>query len=175
MEIEELKKQILAANKAYRDGHPTMSDQDFDNLCEELEKRIPIEEYCLNTGLEWNEDVRNSISYKTKVMGAEIIREKALICLDDEIPHGIQVVVTAYNEDENPIAIDADIYCEKDSHKAIILGKNGEMIKKIGTLARKSIEHLIDSHVNLNLFVKTRKDWRNNIKDIEEFGLSASE
>ena len=102
----------------------------------------------------------------------EIIREKALLMLDDEVPHGVQVVVTNYLESENPVQIYADLYCEKENHKAIILGKNGEMIKKISTAARKSIEYIIGEHVNLQIFVKVKENWRNDIKAITEFGLN---
>jgi len=108
-------------------------------------------------------------------MVAEIIREKALLCLDDEIPHGIQVVVNSYVESEKPIPIYADVYCEKESHKAIILGKNGEMIKKISSLARKSIEKIVGEQVNLQVYVKVKANWRNDMKSIQEFGLSVSE
>jgi len=106
---------------------------------------------------------------------AEIVREKALLLLDDEVPHGVQVVVTAYHENENPIEIFADVYCEKEGHKAIILGKGGEKIKQISTQARKSIEYIIGERVNLQLYVKVKPNWRNDEKAISEFGLSASE
>jgi len=108
-------------------------------------------------------------------MVAEIVREKALLCIDDEVPHGIQVVVNSYIESEKPIPIYADLYCEKESHKAIILGKNGEMIKKISTMARKHIEKIVGEQVNLQVFVKVKSNWRNDIKAIQEFGLSISE
>lgn len=108
-------------------------------------------------------------------MCAEIIREKALLLLDDEIPHGIQVVVTDYKENENPVQIYADLYCEKENHKAIILGKNGDMIKKISTMARKSIEYVINQQVNLQVYVKVKPNWRNDSKMIEELGLSFEE
>ncbi len=108
-------------------------------------------------------------------MVAEIVREKALLCLDDEIPHGVQVVVTDYKENSTPIEIYADLYCEKESHKAIILGKAGEMIKKISTLSRISIEKLVQNKVNLQLYVKVKPNWRNDIKAIENFGLKVSE
>ena len=106
---------------------------------------------------------------------AEIVREKALLLLDDEVPHGIQVLTTAYHENENPVEIYADVYCEKESHKAIILGKNGDMIKQISTSARKSIEYVIGQKVNLQLFVKVKPNWRNDEKAIEFFGLNAGE
>lgn len=108
-------------------------------------------------------------------MVAEIIREKALLCLDDEIPHGVHVVVNSYLENEKPIQIYADLYCEKESHKSIILGKNGEMIKKISTLSRRHIEKIIGEQVNLQIYVKVKANWRNDIKAIQEFGLNASE
>lgn len=108
-------------------------------------------------------------------MVAEIVREKALLMLDDEVPHGVQVVVTDYKENEKPIQIYADLYCEKEGHKAIILGKNGEMIKKISMAARKSVEKIIGEQINLQVFVKVKENWRNDIKAITEFGLSISE
>ena len=108
-------------------------------------------------------------------MSAEIIREKALLLLDDEIPHGIQVVVTDYQESVKPIQIYADLYCEKENHKAIILGKNGDMIKKISTMARKSIEYLIGEQINLQIYVKVKQNWRNDSKMIAEFGLNVEE
>ena len=108
-------------------------------------------------------------------MVAEIVREKALLLLDDEIPHGVQVMVTDYKESVKPILIYADLYCEKENHKAIILGKNGDMIKKISTIARKHIEKIVGEQVNLQLFVKVKPNWRNDIKAITDFGLNAGE
>lgn len=108
-------------------------------------------------------------------MVAEIIREKALLCLDDEIPHGVHVVVNSYVESEKPIPIYADLYCEKENHKAIILGKNGDMIKKISTMARRSIEKIVGEQINLQIYVKVKPNWRNDAKSIQEFGLSVSE
>jgi len=108
-------------------------------------------------------------------MVAEIVREKALLLLDDEIPHGVQVMVTDYKESIKPILIYADVYCEKENHKAIILGKNGDMIKQISTMARKHIEKIIGEQINLQLFVKVKPNWRNDIKAITDFGLNAGE
>lgn len=108
-------------------------------------------------------------------MCAEIVREKALLLLDDEIPHGVQVVVTDYKENGTPVQIYADLYCEKENHKAIILGKNGDMIKKISTMARKSIEYVINQQVDLQIFVKVKPNWRNDSKSIAEFGLNFQE
>ena len=108
-------------------------------------------------------------------MVAEIIREKALLLLDEEIPHGVHVEVTEYKENEKPILIYADLYCEKENHKAIILGKNGDMIKKISTMARKSVEYIIGEQINLQIYVKIKPNWRNDSKAISEFGLAVSE
>ena len=108
-------------------------------------------------------------------MVAEIIREKALLCLDDEIPHGVHVVVNSYVESEKPIPIYADMYCEKENHKAIILGRNGDMIKKISTMARRSVQKIIGEQINLQIYVKVKPNWRNDTKSIQEFGLSVGE
>ncbi len=103
---------------------------------------------------------------------AELIREKALVCLDEEIPHGIAVSIekmSARNTGDI-IDIEATIICEKDSHKGIVIGKNGSMLKKIGSMARPEIEHLLDSKVNLKLWVKVKKDWRDSDYMIKNFG-----
>lgn len=103
-------------------------------------------------------------------MVAEIVREKALMLLDDEVPHGVAVVVTSYDESARPIEIYADIYCEKESHKPIILGKNGTMIKEISTKSRIAVEKIIGEKVNLQLFVKVKPNWRNDEKSLSTFG-----
>lgn len=110
-----------------------------------------------------------------RFMAAEIIREKALMLLQDEIPHGVYVAITDYKENENIIDIYADLYCERENHKAIILGKNGDMIKKISTAARKSIEHLVEQKVNLQLYVKVKPNWRNDLTALHQFGLTFEE
>lgn len=103
---------------------------------------------------------------------AEIIREKALHALDDEIPHGIAVYIDQMKErkDKNLIDIDATIVCERDSHKGIIIGKGGAMLKKIGSNARYEMERLLDAKVNLKLWVKVRKDWRDSDTMLRNFG-----
>ncbi|MCD7905202.1 MAG: GTPase Era [Clostridiales bacterium] len=105
---------------------------------------------------------------------SEIIREKALFLLDEEIPHGIAVEVTDMKKrDEGDITdIFANIYCEKNSHKGIIIGKQGAMLKKIGTKARADIERLLGSRVNLKLWVKVKKDWRDRESLLNEFGYN---
>lgn len=113
-----------------------------------------------------------------KQIVAELIREKSLRLLSEEIPHGIAVVIDRMKEREDSreglMDIDATIICERDSHKGIIIGKGGAMLKKIGTQARKEIENLLDCHVNLKLWVKTKKDWRNSDFLIKNYGLDPS-
>ena len=102
---------------------------------------------------------------------AEIIREKLLLCLDKEIPHGTAVELSKFSERENGIIdIDATIYCEKASHKGIIIGKNGAMLKKISTLARKDIEAFIGAKVFLETWVKVKENWRDNLNFIRDVG-----
>ena len=107
---------------------------------------------------------------------AEIIREKALHALNDEIPHGIAVGIDQMKERRGGIIdIDATIVCEKDSHKGIIIGKQGAMLKKIGTNARYEMEQLLDTKVNLKLWVKVKKDWRDSDFLIKNFGYREDE
>lgn len=108
---------------------------------------------------------------------AEIIREKALHALDDEIPHGIAVYIDQMKERKNQDMIDIDvtIVCERDSHKGIVIGKGGAMLKKIGSNARYEIERLLDVKVNLKLWVKVRKDWRDSDSMIRNFGYKKDE
>ena len=104
-------------------------------------------------------------------IASEIIREKALRALNEEVPHGIAVVIDTFNErSENLTAIEASIICERSSHKAIVIGKGGSMLKKIGTEARRDIEEMIGTKVFLKLFVKVRKNWRDSESDLRNFG-----
>ena len=104
-------------------------------------------------------------------IAAELIREKALRLLNDEIPHGIAVTIERMKERPDGIMdIDASIVCERDSHKGIIIGKGGSMIKRIGTEARKDIEHMMDIQVNLKLWVKVRKEWRDSELYMKNYG-----
>lgn len=108
---------------------------------------------------------------------AELIREKALRLLDEEIPHGIAVSIESMKERKkgNIVDIDAMIVCERDSHKGIVIGKQGAMLKKIGTLARQEIENLLDMRVNLQLWVKVKKDWRDSDFLLKNYGYSKRE
>lgn len=109
-----------------------------------------------------------------RLICAEMIREKALLHLRDEVPHGIGVEMMAMNkESDNFMEIHATIYCERDAHKGIIIGKRGAMLQLIGTEARQDIEQLLDMHVNLKLWVKVRPDWRNRMDDLRNLGYES--
>ena len=106
-----------------------------------------------------------------RVLCAEIIREKALRHLRDEVPHGIGVEILGIEKVRDDLTeINATIYCERDAHKGIIIGKHGAMLQTIGTEARLDIERLLDTHINLKLWVKIRPDWRNNASDLKTLG-----
>ncbi len=108
-----------------------------------------------------------------RVLAAEIIREKMLRLLQDEVPHGIAVNIELFSEreDQDLLDIEATIYCEKDSHKGIIIGKKGAMLKKISTYARQDMEKFFDCHINLQCWVKVKEGWRNRENYINDFGL----
>ena len=108
-----------------------------------------------------------------RILCAEIIREKALRHLHDEVPHGIGVEIMKIETlSENLTEINATVYCEREAHKGIIIGKHGSMLQIIGTEARMDIERLLDTHVNLKLWVKIRPDWRNNLSDLKNLGYN---
>lgn len=103
---------------------------------------------------------------------AELVREKLLKCLDKEIPHGTAVEVTRFTERDNGIIdLEVTIYCEKDSHKGIIIGKKGAMLKRIGELARKDIEAFMGTKVNLQTWVKVKENWRDSTSLLRNFGF----
>ena len=108
---------------------------------------------------------------------AEMIREKALRCLDEEIPHGIAVAIDQMKERKGGgmFDIDATIICERDSHKGIIIGKGGSMLKRIGSEARRDIENMLEAKVNLQLWVKVKKDWRDSDFLMKNFGYDKKE
>jgi len=103
---------------------------------------------------------------------SEIVREKALLLLKEEIPHGIAVEVNSMKKREGRDLVDVEvtIYCEKDTHKGIIIGKRGEMLKKIGTRARQDAENLLGSPIYLKIWVKVKKDWRDSDFLLKNFG-----
>ena len=107
---------------------------------------------------------------------AEIVREKLLLCLEREVPHGTAVEVTRFSERENGVIdLDMTIYCEKASHKGIIIGKNGAMLKKIGELSRRDIERFMGTRVFMQTWVKVKENWRDNLAQIRNFGYSTDD
>ena len=104
---------------------------------------------------------------------AELVREKLLQCLDREVPHGTAVEVTKFSERDNGIIdLEVTIYCEKDSHKGIIIGKKGAMLKKIGELARRDIETFMGTKVYLQTWVKVKENWRDSLAQLRNFGFN---
>ncbi len=111
----------------------------------------------------------------TRQIVAELIREKVLHSIDEEIPHGVAVTIESMKYGKKLVDINATIICERDSHKGIIIGKGGQMLKKIGSMARAEIEDLLEQHVNLQLWVKVKKDWRDSDFLIKNFGYDPKE
>ncbi len=120
-------------------------------------------------------DVDTITAQPPRQIAAEMIREKALRCLEEEIPHGIAVTIEKMKRRGDLTDIEATIICEKDSHKGIIIGRQGAMLKKIGTQARKDIEAMLDGRVNLQLWVKVKKDWRDSEFLLKNFGYNQKE
>ncbi len=127
-------------------------NKNLDVLLDKIKSYIPEGERMFDEDLYTDKSVKFLIS--------ELIREKILWLLHDEIPHGTAIDIISYKEKSRLVNISADIICEKQSHKQIIIGKNGSMIKNIGTKAREEIENLLGKKVMLELFVKVREDWR---------------
>ena len=105
-------------------------------------------------------------------IAAEIIREKILRTVDKEIPHGVAVVIEEYTVEAGLVRIRAEIFCEKPSHKGILVGKNGETLKRIGSYARADLEKMLDSAVYLNLWVKVKENWRDSLRGVQNFGYT---
>lgn len=108
-------------------------------------------------------------------IAAEIIREKLLRTLDDEIPHGTAVVIEEFKDEKTMLSIRAEIFCEKQSHKGIIIGKHGETLKKIGSYAREDLETFFGIKVYLDLWVKVKENWRDSIFNLNNFGYNKDE
>ncbi len=105
-------------------------------------------------------------------MVAELIREKILRTVDKEIPHGVAVMIEEYRDEGSIVRIRAEIFCEKASHKGILVGKNGETLKRIGSYAREDMEKLLDAKVYLNLWIKVKENWRDTQRGILDFGYT---
>lgn len=139
-----------------------LKSKNTDTLIEQIFKYMPVGEAFYDEDTITDQPERQIV--------AELIREKALKCLDDEIPHGIAVTIERMNYKRDIVDIDATIICERDSHKGIIIGKGGSMIKKIGSAARYEIEELLEQHVNLKLWIKVKKDWRDSDLLLKNYG-----
>lgn len=137
------------------------------DLIDELKK------HCVEGGHFFDEDALTD--QPEKVIVSEIIREKILRLCDKEIPHSVAVVVEKMKqrEDKDIIDIDATVFCEKDSHKGILIGKQGNMLKKISTFSRQDIERFFDCKVNLQVWVKVKEDWRNRRALLSNFGYDS--
>ncbi len=138
------------------------------------ELREALKGYLKGTEMYFEED--DVTDKSSRYLVQELIREKVLLLCNEEIPHGIGVYINKmeYLDDQNKWDIDADVVVEKASHKPIVLGKHGAMIKEIGTKARQSIENLLQSKVFLTLWVRVREDWRNNVRMLDELGYSSA-
>lgn len=143
----------------------SLRNKNTDELLKVILKHLPSCEY---KNFEFAEDEYTDKSLRFIV--AETIREKALHLLEQEIPHGINVDIVKFEEKQSLVAIEADIICERETHKSIIIGKGGSMLKKIGEGARVELEQLLQMKVFLKLFVKTKKNWREDIGLVNQFG-----
>jgi len=141
-----------------------LKGKNSDELIKTIKKRLPYGPQFYDEDTVTDQPERQIV--------AELVREQALRQLDKEIPHGIAVVIDRMKEraDGGIIDIDATIICERDSHKGIIIGKQGAMLKRIGTKARQSMENLLDTKVNLKLWVKVKKDWRDSDTLLRNYG-----
>ena len=140
-----------------------LRDKNTDTLLEQLFKYLPYGPQFYDEDTVTDQPMRQ--------IAAELIREKALRLLDEEIPHGIAVTIEKMSERPNGIMdVEATIICERDSHKGIIIGKNGAMLKKISTEARRDIERFMGTKVYLETWVKVKENWRDNMNYIRSFG-----
>lgn len=139
-----------------------LKSDNIDTLIEQIFKYLPYGMPFFDEDTVTDQPVRQ--------IAAELIREKALKCLNEEVPHGIAVTIERMKAEKNIVHIDATINCERESHKGIIIGKQGLMLKKIGSASRYEIERLVGSKVNLKLWVKVKKDWRDSELLLKNFG-----
>ena len=167
----EHKEDLLSVIQTYGEAH------DFDAIVpisarnkEGVEELMDLLEKFLPEGPQlFPEDM--SSDQPERQMMAEILREKMLLCLDKEIPHGTAVEITRFAErDDEVVEVDATIYCEKNSHKGIIIGKGGAMLKKVSSLARKDMERFMGTKIFLQTWVKVKENWRDNPAAIQNFG-----
>ena len=171
--IDTVKKEnLLEVMAAYQNACPfdavvpvsASRGEGLDELLAELKKHCQPSPQLFPDGMVSDQPERQLV--------AEIVREKLLMALDKEVPHGIAVEIEKYTEREDGLMeIGAVIYCERRSHKGIVIGKNGAMLKKVGAEARAEIEQMLDARVFLELWVKVKEDWRNNLNQIRSMGL----
>ena len=169
------KEEILTAISAYKDIYDfaeivpvsARSGENTDELLKVIMKYLPYGPQFYSEDTITDQPERQIV--------AELIREKALHCLQEEIPHGIAVAIDQMKKKNKVMHIDATIICERYSHKGIIIGKQGSMLKKIGSTARYEIEKMLDTQVNLKLWVKVKKDWRDSEFLMKNFGYREEE
>ena len=138
--------------------------KNLDELKSKIKNYLPFGEFMFDEGEVTDKSV--------KFISAEIVREKALLYLQQEIPHGIAVDIPKFSETQKLVTIDADIIASKENHKQIIIGKRGEMLKKIGSSARAEIEEMVGKKVLLNLFVKVKENWQDNQSSLNDLGYN---
>lgn len=169
------KEEILPAIAAYKDLYKfaeivpvsARSGENTDELLKVIMKYLPYGPQFYDEDTVTDQPERQIV--------AELIREKALHCLNEEIPHGIAVTIERMKKNKKIMHIDATIICERDSHKGIIIGKQGNMLKKIGSTARYEIEKMLECQVNLKIWVKVKKDWRDSEYLMKNFGYREDE
>lgn len=169
------KEEILPSIAAYRDLYDfaeivpvsARSGENTDELLRVIMKYLPYGPQFYDEDTVTDQPERQIV--------AELIREKALHCLNEEIPHGIAVTIESMKKTRKVMHIEATIICERSSHKGIIIGKQGNMLKKIGSTARYEIEKMLDCQVNLKLWVKVKKDWRDSEFLMKNFGYRDDE
>lgn len=142
----------------------SLKNKNIKNLIETIKKYLPYGPNYYDKEELTDEPIKNII--------AEYIRQQCLYKLDKEVPHGIAVIIDKIKQNKNIINIDATIICEKNSHKGIIIGKNGQMLKNIGTASRIYIEKFLDKKINLKLYVSVKENWRNEKTQLINFGYN---
>lgn len=165
------KEELLAVMQAYQQVHEFQAIVPIAaKRSEGIDELLDLLSHFLVDGPQLFPDGMVTDQPERQVM-AEILREKLLLCLDKEIPHGTAVEITKFSERDNEIIdVDATIYCEKTSHKGIIIGKSGAMLKKISSLARKDMETFMGTKVYLETWVKVKENWRDNLNFIHNVG-----
>lgn len=144
-----------------------LKNKNFEVLLECVKKYLPYGPFFYDKSTLTDQPERQIV--------AELIREKALRLLQDEIPHGIAVSIESMKFEKKIVFIEATIVCERDSHKGIIIGKGGQMLKKIGSLARADIERMLGKQVQLKIWIKVKKDWRDSDFLLKNFGFQAKD